>query len=161
MNIFATDPCPYKSAKYLSDQLLNKMILESAQMLAASTGLAGIKYPKSVYNHPCTKWVRSDVRNLGWLFDHWVSMLLLYRERRCKDHSYYRYLPAIESEMLGRHVDQAGPPEAFANCARSRIDGLDFTMIDDVHDAYKTYLAVKWRIVYKRPHKTTLGEYRV
>ena len=34
MNIFATSPCPVESARFLDDKRVNKMILESAQMMA-------------------------------------------------------------------------------------------------------------------------------
>ena len=34
MNIFVTDPCPYKSAKVLPDKHIVKMPLETCQMLA-------------------------------------------------------------------------------------------------------------------------------
>ena len=72
MNIFVTDPCPYKSAEVLPDKHIVKMPLETCQMLA-------VVYSKWYFNwgdellhkkdgnpyntkkgafrgHPCTVW---------------------------------------------------------------------------------------------------------
>lgn len=46
MNIFATDPCPIKSAQFLDDKRVIKMILESAQMLC--TALHQLGYDKEI-----------------------------------------------------------------------------------------------------------------
>ena len=50
------------------------MILESAQMICTTHHLPpnqdmlyDIPYKKSFVNHPCTKWVRSSIRNYEWL----------------------------------------------------------------------------------------------
>lgn len=74
MNIFVLDPSPAVAASYHCDQHLNKMILESAQML--STAMHGWypHLPEYLYkpahpNHPCTLWVKSSVQNAMWLSD--------------------------------------------------------------------------------------------
>jgi len=33
----------------------------------------------------------------------------------------------------------------FANCARNKSLGIDFTTITNVHDAYKNYLCERWK----------------
>ena len=50
------------------------MILESAQMICTTHHLHpnhdmlyDIPYKKSFVNHPCTKWVRTSIRNYEWL----------------------------------------------------------------------------------------------
>lgn len=64
MNIFILDKNPAKAARYHADKHVNKMILESAQML--STVLGG-GYKPTHANHPCTKWVAQSASNAVWL----------------------------------------------------------------------------------------------
>jgi hypothetical protein len=64
MNIFALDMDPKLAAQYHCDQHVNKMILESAQML--STVLGG-EYAPTHANHPCTLWVGKSQANARWL----------------------------------------------------------------------------------------------
>lgn len=89
MNIFILDPSPVLSARLLGDDHLNKMILESCQMLAncftkeqlkeAPLTKAGTIWKYSHYNHPCSKWVRESKGNYTWLCFYVDSLL---RERR-------------------------------------------------------------------------------
>ena len=43
MNIFALDPCPVKSAQYLDDKRVIKMILESAQLISTAIRGTGVE----------------------------------------------------------------------------------------------------------------------
>ena len=80
MNIFALHSCPRQSARWLCDQHLNKMLVESAQMIAncfepevleqAPKSQKGNTRKHSYYNHPCSKWVRKNANNLLWLLHH-------------------------------------------------------------------------------------------
>ena len=92
MNIFVTDPCPYKSAEVLPDKHVVKMPLETCQMLA-------VVYSKWYFNwgdellhkkdgnpyktskgafrgHPCTVWAAEDIKNTAWLIAHGIACLL-------------------------------------------------------------------------------------
>jgi len=82
MNIFVLDEDPVLAARMLCDVHCNKMVLESAQMLAncfpleqlesldcPRTKTGGVrKYAH--YNHPSSKWVRESRSNMQWLLDH-------------------------------------------------------------------------------------------
>ena len=82
MNIFILDTNPEIAATYHADKHVNKMILESAQML--STVLDG-PYKPTHRNHPCTLWVGRSRANAEWLW-HLADMLNIeYRERYDKN----------------------------------------------------------------------------
>lgn len=84
MNIFCIDTCPIQSARWLCDQHCNKMVLESAQMLAncfnsetladAPKAKSGNVRKHSYYNHPCSIWVRKTKENMIWLILHALEM---------------------------------------------------------------------------------------
>lgn len=86
MNIFAIYSNPVKAAHHLCDQHLNKMVVESAQMLATCFTLdrlaqsdcprskSGKPRRHSYYNHPCTKWTRASLQNMIWLIIHTEAM---------------------------------------------------------------------------------------
>jgi hypothetical protein len=74
MNIFVLHTDPQLAALYHCDQHVNKMIVESAQMLSVAVHqrpeFASIrKYVmKQAYeNHPCTVWTRERHANMLWL----------------------------------------------------------------------------------------------
>jgi hypothetical protein len=73
MNIFALDLDPVKAANYHCDQHVNKMILESAQLLSTAAFyllpirtyhlIKPVVYKPSYPNHPCALWLRSPESN--------------------------------------------------------------------------------------------------
>lgn len=79
MNIFVTDVCPIKSAQALDDVRLNKMIVESAQLLSTALRIKGVDDPVlyriSHMHHPCCHWVRRNRANFEWLAQHAQAML--------------------------------------------------------------------------------------
>ena len=86
VNIFATDKNPAIAARNLCDKHINKMIVESAQMLANAFTLERLAeddcprsqkgqprthgYPK----HPCTLWSYETTDNFEWLCAHALEM---------------------------------------------------------------------------------------
>ena len=85
MNIFVTDPSPYKSAQCLPDKHIVKMPLETCQMLSIVASekwghgfgtlpkLNGEPYKteKGAFrNHPCTIWAQT---NFYWLIEHGLA----------------------------------------------------------------------------------------
>lgn len=146
MNIFVTDKCPKKSAKYLfentSFKRANKMILESAQLLATSIHLHGGKatYKPTHKNHPVAIWARETRSNYMWLFDHFLALNNEFTKLRNKQH---KCLDHTKEFFDGRIVIPEGDLTEFANCARNKSQGLDFTHISDVCEAYREYLKLK------------------
>ena len=79
MNIFATDSNPIIAARNLCDKHINKMIVESAQMLANGFSLERLAQDDVPRNqkgeprthgyskHPCTIWAYETTDNMEWL----------------------------------------------------------------------------------------------
>ena len=86
MNIFATDPNPIIAARNLCDKHINKMIVESAQMLANAFSLERLaqddvprnqkRHPRThgYSKHPCTIWCYQSTDNFEWLCSHALEM---------------------------------------------------------------------------------------
>lgn len=176
MNIFATYPCPKQSAQYLDNKRVIKMILESSQMLSTALKThAPMLYRKKPTqrltkankplcehifndclvsgpthaNHPANVWVRSSRSNYMWLIEHMSALCVEYTKRSGgKHHKCEQY---IQSYRDNAHIIPSGGLTKFANCARNRDKGVDYTHIDDVHKAYQLYLADRWKTDVRKP----------
>lgn len=94
MNIFYTSTDPYECAKHLDDKRLNKMIVESAQILSTVARLSlpqeqcdFLKVYKATHiHHPCVKWAASSLANFNLLENILTSYILEYKYRFDKLH---------------------------------------------------------------------------
>jgi len=154
MNIFASFPCPERSARYLDDTRIIKMVLESCQLMATAASMhgrwvEGFPYPSHVH-HPLTKWVAAGRENFDWL---WAHAWAMDYERRCRydNDRVHKTLDACWHANMHR-VRSALPygQTPFHNSARNMELGIDFTHIKDVHKAYRLYLKARWE-TQKRP----------
>lgn len=75
MNIFALDDDPFISALLMCDQHINKMIVESCQLLATAHPIGVAPYKHTHFNHPCAIWVRQSRNNYLWLVQHTFGLL--------------------------------------------------------------------------------------
>jgi hypothetical protein len=135
MNIFFTDQCPIKCAKNLDTKRVNKMILESCQMLATAVNENGGSaiYKSTHKKHPSTLWVTESYSNWKWLWNHMVALALEYKKRRGKVHASFKKL-----------TDKP-------NCAARQDMGISYKHLDDVYTAYKLYLADRWETDKREP----------
>ena len=130
MQIFVTDYDPKIAAQNLCDTHLNRQIIESAQML--STYIFGIKTYKTwnkyriqankeLYkqetglclpthiNHPCNVWLRNDIKNVYWLHNHFIELLLEYNHRTNKHHGCIKYAPVLAKHLMPLFFSYAPP----------------------------------------------------
>ena len=157
MNIFVTDPDPYKSAIVLPDKHIVKMPLECYQMLSI---VASEKWghgfgtlPKrdgtpyatdkgAFRNHPCTIWANEFVLNWRWLIQHGLALCEEYSNRYQKVHSCLPTLAyAKEIFPAGDPAGRSGKsptPFVFAGPEEFKSD----TTID-IYTKYKMYIASK------------------
>ena len=145
MNIFAFDPDPWTCALWLDDIRKNKMILETAQLLSSAAFLLDPKATRDVYKpthvgHPCTKWTLLSKPNYDWLVEY---MSCLFKQQGGL-HKSALLIPTFKSlsSSLPFPLDKQTP---FANCARNKDKGLDFTHIKDTHQAYRLYMVERWK----------------
>lgn len=113
MNIFVLNRDPAIAAQQMCDKHVVKMILESAQMISTCHRvLDGVPEKRSsvsgkrqvVYykladwredhmykavhiNHPCNVWLRKNLSNYYWLYNHFLALLAEYKLRYSKEHS--------------------------------------------------------------------------
>ena len=79
MNIFILDRLPADIPTLMCDHHINKMLVESTQLLCTATHLlykqaGGTPFCTSLYrpthaNHPCTLWLLESKANTSWLYE--------------------------------------------------------------------------------------------
>ena len=153
MNIFFTDPSPIKSAKYLDTKRVNKMILESCQMLATAVNENGGKaiYKSTHKNHPSTKWATYSYDNWKWLWNHMVALAMEYKRRRGKVHaSFMKFVKSDIKQQAMAVLPKNGLTDK-PNCAANQSVGVSYKHVDDVYEAYKLYLCDRWETDKRTP----------
>lgn len=139
MNIFATDPCPRISAQNLDDKRVSKMVLETAQMLAAATLSHGVDigYKKTHVNHPCTVWTRSGRQQFDWMIEHglWLNDEFMYRYGHSLPH---RSTTVIDEAAKHRGLFDEGRPLVFD------FNSSGFHTSNGIHYNYQLCMSHKW-----------------
>lgn len=118
MNIFVVNADPRIAAMHLSDKLVVKMILESAQMISTTRRWFGdtnpILYKSCFINHPCTKWVRESVNNYIWLCKHFKALCEEYTYRYNKSHDCEKFIPILGDSLLESMINVERTPFVLA-----------------------------------------------
>jgi len=153
MNIFLTDKDPKIAASHLDDLRLNKMILETAQLLSGaypslfkdnwSQDNYGKLYKKTHINHPCAIWARKSIDNFRWLTQYFYELSNEKYKRTNKKHaSFEKLFPLFEISCV--HL-----PTDFSNVI------FDFNCTDyksiEVTLAYRKQLCDKWNKDKRQP----------
>jgi len=144
MNIFATDPCPVKSAQFLDTKRVIKMVLESAQLLSTAlrvNGYRGEVYKIAHLNHPSSIWCRATQGNYKWLLAHFKALCEEYTRRSGKIHASSKLTFHFEMNV---DLIPAGELKPFSNNARNLDKGVDYSSEPDVCKAYQLYLKDRW-----------------
>lgn len=151
MNIFFTSHEPELCARDLDDLRLNKMILETAQILSTvfrkngSTHVA--LYASTHESHPCVLWAGASRTNADWLIRYLQALHNEWRWRRDDPfglqhtHAAGAKVGLFRQQMRQHSLPDMGPTEP-ANC--SRYPDLD------LYHSYRLTLAEKW-LEDKRP----------
>jgi len=157
MNIFVTDPDPWKSAEVLPDKHIVKMPLECCQMLSIVAsdkwGHGFGELPKingepyktdkgAFRNHPCTIWAGEFVMNWRWLISHGIALCSEYTQRYGKTHSCLHTLAYADSifpfgDPQGRSGKDTTP------FVRAMPDEFKLDTSIDTFTAYKMYISSK------------------
>lgn len=148
MNIFASDICPVKSARFLDDKRLVKMVLETAQLLSTAIFLNTEEKNDELYRpthkkHPCAIWAGYSRENYAWLKEHFIALYSEYNHRYNRVHKSSVLIKLfVKYEFLITEKTFT----TFANCTRDLSLNLDFTHMTDVVLAYQKYLTGKWTV---------------
>ncbi len=135
MNIFVLDKDPVLAAQFQVDNHVNKMLIESCQIMC--TVLHGYNYCapyKATHkNHPATKWAGYNKNNFLWLFAHAVGLSDEFSFRRDKIHACKSVLDEIfKGFKTIDHKINSGEQTPFA-----QIIPKEFIIIEDPVLAYR------------------------
>ena len=162
MNIFVVSRDWETCAQALDDKRLNKMILETTQIICTVLNLrAGEKvtpYRSCHERHPITLWAATDPYHLRWLFQlgiHYGNEII---HRKGRKHSCHLVLEGLtfnwpELAMIPKRLEE----RQFYNGAKNKSLGLDFTHLP-IRLAYRTYLATRWPNDKRKPIWTKRGQ---
>lgn len=112
MNIFVLDKNPKIAAQMLCDKHVPKMLLESVQLLStvartqkgigpSDTYIAdGVAVYKTTHrNHPCTKWLLSNLKHISWLITYTEALADEYTVRFGRIHKSSTVLSVLVQEL--------------------------------------------------------------
>jgi len=147
MNIFVVDKDIRKCAEALDDLRLNKMIIETAQLLSTAMRFRGYTgngiYRSTHLNHPCSVWARETDSNYQWLLSYLGALLVERTNRTNKSHKTIE----IWNELYkGIALIPKGDLTPFANCSTYKDH--------EIFEAYRLTMIDKWNND-KRPPKWT------
>jgi hypothetical protein len=157
MNIFVTDPSPWRSAVVLPDKHIVKMPLETCQMLSIvcsdkwghgfgtlprADGQPYATEKGAFRNHPCTKWANEFVNNWQWLLAHGLALCEEYKNRYGKVHTCYNTL-LVAKDILPTADPQGRSGKHTTPFVRAMPDEFKFDTSIDTFTAYKMYISSK------------------
>ena len=151
MNIFVTHQFPAESAIVLPDRHINKMAVETCQLLALVASpwyhnygplhkKDGTPYAteKGAHrNHPCTKWTAESIHNAYWLIKHGMNICDEFQLRYGKPHGCYNTL------LEAYYLFPKGKITEVTPFVRAMPDEYKLDDTIDTFEAYKRYIASK------------------
>ena len=145
MNIFITSPDPYKCAAYLDDKRVNKMLLETGQILSTVLRMYGQTdeglYQATHSKHPCVVWAAETPKHFVWLYHHFIGLAEEYYQRSgFKTHKTFAQLnPIFQQYMRSNQIAYYiwEKELEFCNCSAYKDAA-------DIFIAYQLTLADKW-----------------
>lgn len=152
MNLFVSDPCPVVSAQALDDKRIRKMVLETAQLLCTvipqrlvlNNDQLLLMYRSTHVRHPITHWCGDAPENLLWTYRHYQALSIEYGHRFNKPHKTITQFAVVFAELFASFGFETPLPANFQNNARSIERGIDFSHIENVHEAYRQYLTTRF-----------------
>ena len=149
MNIFFLDKTPHRSALYLCDKHVPKMLLESSQMLSTAiqrhTGELDYLYKSAYPKHPMTIWVGDNRDNFTWALENAVWISQEYCTRFKKLHKSSKIINTIYDKRYMDFIpkgDMTTPPQCMPDEYKLRSD-LYVNAYRDYYKGEKEYFA-KW-----------------
>lgn len=149
MNIFLTSKNPIEAARHLDDLRLNKMILETAQILSQAFRVLYFDsdelYKDTHINHPCCVWARENEDNFTWLFLYFRELAI---EKFCRSKKLH-----ASWKKIGQFIDD----NCDVSCRKINIEKINFNFNctdfknNEVTDAYRKQLIQKWSCDKKDP----------
>lgn len=151
MNIFLTDPSPMQCARDLDDKRVVNQTRETGQLLCTALEMNGVDAEAlpmrpTHRGHPVTKWVAHSLENWLWTYAHFRA-LADEKHRRYPHrpwHATWLKCQAFEIYECALVSMPRRGRSPFVNFAKNDSKGLNFTHVQDVHAAYRLYMAERW-----------------
>lgn len=154
LNVFVVSRYPELCAQALDDKRLNKMVLETTQLICTvlnKTYHSRVAPYESVHhNHPITLWAEGLPASLPWLYELGICYgnEIIYRHGR--KHASHLVLEGMTFKWPWLTKYRILQEDQFHNGARHRGRGLDFTHLP-VRKAYREYLNARWPDDKRKP----------
>jgi hypothetical protein len=157
MNIFVISDNINTNASILDDKRLNKMIIETGQILCSALNIKAksnvAPYRTTHTNHPCVKWA-FDSNNWLWLYQLLIEYGNEYSRRFNKEHKTITTLVSsrsLISTFVRLNLDSISEIDSnnhtpFVNCS--------FYKEEEVFPAYQKTLVDKWKADKRTPKWT-------
>lgn len=146
MNIFHTSDDPRECALALDDLRVNKMIIETAQLLCTALRLAGVEddrlYRVTHQNHPSAIWVRESRSNFDWTVQHGIALADAYTDIREREHATLGTLLRCRDYC---EVIRPGALTPFANCSMIKSEKIPTVR------SYQLTMDIKWEFDVRKP----------
>lgn len=145
MNIFLTSFNPSVAAAHLDDLRLNKMILETAQLLSNAYrilfGDHQSLYKKTHSKHPCSLWACKHIDNYSWLVEYFNALA----QEKYKRDTAANKRPEPKFHMSWVQLFEIFNAKCKPNCPTPTFDFncTDFKTLE-VRQAYQKQLNKKW-----------------
>jgi hypothetical protein len=141
MNIFAVHDNPSAAAQHLCDAHVNKMILETAQIMSTVHALhdehEDWMYKPTHKHHPSVLWAAENNCNYGWLWYHWRALSAEFMLRFKKEHASWK--------KLGSRLEF--PPTSITHNPKQTPFALampdQYKFFDSPVDCYRAYYAAE------------------
>lgn len=158
MNIFITSFDSKEAASHLDDLRLNKMILETAQLLSSAYrhlfGENELLYKNTHLNHPCSIWARQNIDNYSWLVQYFDDLAKekikrdAYLKKEVQPHkSWSKLFKLFTSKKTNNYKSKLSGDFFDFNCT-------DFKDEKDIRIAYQKQMVKKWKHDLKPPKWT-------
>lgn len=134
MNIFVLDKNPIKIPSQYCKLHVNKMLLETCQLLCSVYDVGVAPYKRTHYNHPCSKWTRHSIENFTWLEELGNALSSEFTSRTGKTHACDRVLDWIANNTPNL------PSEGLTDWPQAMPD--EFKGPDTI-EAYRRYYEYK------------------
>jgi len=142
MNIFVLHTDPKIAALYHCDQHMNKMIVESAQMLSTAARryerfkkLERFLMKPAYENHPCTRWAGESLANMAWLAD--MAIELEEQRASSRENAASPVIRVIAEEL----ADTLEAPKEFIFCGPEDLRAIP---------AEDASVVTRYRSLYRR-----------
>lgn len=178
MNIFVLDESPVISAQMMCDRHINKMVIESAQMLSTVHRMLDgtpVKRPsksgkttQTYYTfgddrddafylavhkyHPCTVWTAASKANYEWHYEHFIALGDEFKYRYKKDHASIMKLADVLKSPPKNIPDIGMTPfaQAMNHYPECKVEGDAVAAYRNYYHAAKSF--AKWEKARSAPN---------